>query len=196
MPCFEPVLTIAAGRSLLDHVRSESLDPVDHAPQVDVDDASPAGRIAEQVAASAGPGVVHQHGDLAERVIDRGLQAPDVVEAADVDREGSHRIRLRRGGADFRGAGLERVAAQVRHAHFHAKRGEFGRSRQANAAGRSGDDRDPVRGQCGMIGQLKFSDVGSRPRYHHAEGASRKCSPLMRLGCRPSRAREVGVGGR
>ena len=95
MPCFEPVLTIAAGRPLLDHVGRESLHPVDHAPEVDVDDAPPAGRIAEQFAASAGPGVVHQHGDFTESVEDRGLQAPDVFEVADVDGEGSHMVRLR-----------------------------------------------------------------------------------------------------
>ena len=104
--------------------------------------------------------------------IDRGFQAPDVLEAADVDGEGSHIVRLRRGRADLGGAGLQRLAAQVRHAHFHAERGEFGRSGQANAAGRSGDDRDPVRGQCGMIGQLKSSDPGSRARLHHAKRAS------------------------
>jgi len=120
------------------------------------------GRIAEQFAASAGSRVVHQHGDLTERFIDRCFQAPDVIEVADVDGEGSHGIRLRRSSADLCGAGFEGVAAQVRHAHFQPKRGEFGRSRQANAAGRSGDDRDPVRGQCGMIGQLKSSDFGSR----------------------------------
>jgi len=43
--------------------------------------------------------------------------------------------------------------------HTFSPIGEFGRSRQANAAGRSGDDRDPVRGQCGMIGQNKSSDL-------------------------------------
>ena len=36
---------------------------------------------------------------------------------------------------------------------FMPKRGEFGRRREANAAGRSGYDRDPIRGQRGMIGR-------------------------------------------
>ena len=69
-------------------------------------------------------------------------------------------IRTGGGGADFRGGVFERLATQVRHAHFHAQRGEFRRRRQANAAGRSGYDRDPVRGQRGMIGRheaLRFS---------------------------------------
>src|ERR1700733_12002383 len=101
--------------SLLDHVWRESLHAVDHAPEIDVENAPPTGRIAEQVPAPARASVVHEYGDLAERVIDRGLQALDVVAAGDVDGEGSNRIRLRRSGADLCGAGFEGVAAQVRH---------------------------------------------------------------------------------
>ena len=71
-------------------------------------------------------------------------------------------MRIRRGRADLCGGGLERVGIRVRHAHLHAERGELGRRSQANAAGCSGDDRDPVRGQSGMIGHVAIRSVKRR----------------------------------
>ena len=122
MPCFDPVLTIAAGRALADHRGSENLHAVDDAPEVDVDDAPPFGPIAEQTAPAADSGVVHQERDIAERLVDGSLEALDVIEIADVDGEGSHVVRPRGGRAELRGGGLERFAVGVRHAHLHAER--------------------------------------------------------------------------
>ena len=172
MPCFEPVLTIAAAvpwpimsgakvwtplitpQRLTSRMRRQRPGSPNNSPPPPV----PALFISTATSPNASKTEV--------------LEAPHVVEAADVHSEGSHEIRPRRGGADLRGRGLERLAAQVGHAHFQPKRGELGGRRQADAAGRSSDDRDTARGQCGMIGHLSSSDFGSRRRLHHARGAS------------------------
>ena len=157
-------------RSLGDHVGREGLDPVDDAPEIDLDDAPPARRIAEQFPASPGPGVVHEERDLAEGVIGRGLQALHVVGMADVDGEGSDAVRARGRRADLGGRGLERRAIGVGHAHSHPERGEFDRRGKANAARRSGYDRDPVRRQCGMTGHSISPDVRNGDAYIRRAG--------------------------
>ena len=146
------------GGLLADHVGGESLNPVDHAQEVDVDDAPPPGRIAEQSAPAAGSRIVHQQGDFAEGVEDRRFQAPDAVRVADVDGEGPHGVGPLGRLAQLGGRGFERLAVGVGHAHLHAERREFDGSREADAARRSGDDRDPVRGQRRMSGHVSSSD--------------------------------------
>ena len=64
---------------------------------------------------------------------------------AHVDSEGPDRVGALGRLTQFGGCGLERLPVRIGHAHFHAERGELGRSGEANAAGRAGDDRNPVR---------------------------------------------------
>ena len=166
---------------LADHVGGESLDPVDHAHEIDVDDAPPPGGIGEQSAPAPGPRIVHQDRDLAEGVEDRRLQALDILELAHVDSEGPDRVGTLSRLTQLGGGGLERLPVRIGHADIHAERDEFGRSGKADAARRAGDDRDPVLGKCRMSGHgfASSGPKGSR-RLHHARQrfGNRRHSPM------------------
>ena len=124
MPCFEPVLTIAAAVPCLIMSGANTCTPLITPQRL-------TSMIRRQSAGSPNKSLPRRSRRCSSAGRPRRTRrrprssGADIVEAADVDSEGSHGVRLRRGGADLRGAGLERLAAQVRHAHFHAERGEF-----------------------------------------------------------------------
>ncbi len=70
----------------LDHVGHEGLGAVDHAPQVDAEDALPIVRGSEHRAAGLDAGIVHQDVGAAEPFRDAGFELRNRVRAADVDR--------------------------------------------------------------------------------------------------------------
>jgi hypothetical protein len=145
MLCFEPVLTIRAGRLLVDHRLGEGVHPVDDAPQIDPEHALPALVMVPRAAARRGAGIVHQHRDPAERGVGPLLKPQDLVHLADIGRHGDD------GCARHLGLGaVERVLAQIGEADLHAQRGEPLRRRQADAARPAGDDRGAAFGQSRM----------------------------------------------
>src|SRR4029453_13922553 len=77
-----------AGRLLRQHGRAEDLHAVDHAPQVDAEQTLPALVMIPGPAARRGAGVVHQHGDVAERRVDLVLQALHALELVYIVRLG------------------------------------------------------------------------------------------------------------
>ncbi|EZP50470.1 hypothetical protein BW41_03141 [Sphingomonas sp. RIT328] len=122
------------GRVARDHRRRERLHGVEHAHQIDVDDAAPDVAVGEDVAAIADAGIGHQHRDRpdprGERVHRRGVGDVDAIGARSGDR---------------RGGRVERVARPVEQRDPHALCGEGARRGEADAARRAGDDRLPIR---------------------------------------------------
>jgi hypothetical protein len=102
-------------------------------------------------AARRGAGVVHQHGDVAERRVDLVLQGLHALELADIGRHGDNsRASGRRGGRHVAGGPVERLGRQISQADLQAHRGEVARRRQADPARCPRHDSNATGGKSGM----------------------------------------------
>ena len=77
---------IEARPAALDHVRGEYLRAVDHAPEIDREQALPVLQRTEHLCARRDAGIVHQDVGAAETLFHRALKRRDFFDAADVDR--------------------------------------------------------------------------------------------------------------
>ena len=115
MPCFEPVLTIAAGVPWSIIAWAKLWTPL----MTDAQYPLPALVMVKRAAARRDAGIVHQHPDLAERGIGAVLQPLHILRSADV---GRHRDN-RRSGQLVCGS-VERLSAHIGQANFHDHRRE------------------------------------------------------------------------
>ena len=90
-------------------------------------------------------GIVHQHSDFAEGLIDPVFEALDLLQLADIRRRHQHVgwAALRNGG-NFRRGLFEDIAAEIGETNTQSDRGEPFRSRKADPARGAGHDRDFV----------------------------------------------------
>ena len=136
---------ISPGRPRFDHAGRKNLRAVDHAPEIDGENALPVFRGSEHRAARLNAGIVHQQVRAAEAPAHGGFQLGHFFRPADIDRHG-HDIGGPAGcGRDQFGlSGLKTIGAEIGDAHLHAEGGELFGGGKTYSAGASGDDGDMI----------------------------------------------------
>ena len=130
--------------ALGEHGRNEGVDAVDHAIHVNAEREAPVvdlvfPDLALRPRGHAGVVAQHVHGsELGERRVTERL---DGLEFRDIGANSDHLMAER---AHLGHCGVERVLVQIGEHHLHALVGETFAHRPSDAAGTSGDDRDPA----------------------------------------------------
>ena len=134
-----------------DHAGREDLRAVNHAPEIDAENALPVFGRAEHLASGLNARIVHQHVRAAEPFAHRGFQPRDLIEVADIGDRGHHARRaLRCRCAQFCRSLRKLVRSDIGDTNPQAETREPHRRREANSGRPSGDDGDVIRSEGGM----------------------------------------------
>jgi hypothetical protein len=116
----------------------------------------PALVIVKRTAACRDAGIVHQHRDLAERVVGAVLQPPHILQPADIGRHRDNGC-----ARQLFGGSVKHLLVQIGEANFHAQRREPLRSSEADPTGAAGDYRSASLRQCRMLWHAIAPNAGA-----------------------------------